>query len=83
MHEPLLVGIALPLIRYPPWSLRRTPLLVDMARELPEVLRSGKGDGQDILREILRTLGRISGMSERVARGVLQMPGDRNLSDVP
>ena len=31
MHEPLFVGISLPLIRSRPWSLQGTPLLVDLS----------------------------------------------------
>ena len=82
MHEPLFIGISLPLCRYAPWSLRGTPLLVDMERELRQVLSTGKGDGQDILRELLRTPSRLASVSEHVARGVLRMPGDWNLPNV-
>ena len=82
MHEPLFVGISLPLCRYPPWTLRGTPLLVDMERQLREVLRAGKGDGRDILRELLRTPGRLSSVPEHVARGVLRMPGNGQVPDV-
>ena len=81
MHEPLWIGIALPFIRYRPWSLRGTPLLVAMARELQEVLSSGKGDGRDILRQLLRVQGRVNAVSERVARGVLRMPGSGKVPD--
>ena len=75
MHEPLWIGIALPFIRYRPWSLRGTPLLVAMARDLQEMLSAGKGDGGDILRKLLRVQGRVNAVSEHVARGVLRMPG--------
>jgi hypothetical protein len=74
LHEPLFIGIALPHVRYPPWSIRGTPLLVDLDRKLREVLSSGSGDGRDILRELLRTPGRISSVSECVARGLLHLP---------
>jgi hypothetical protein len=83
LHEPLYIGIALPYIRYHPWSLRGTPLLVDMDRELREVLRSGEGDGRDILRKLLRLPGRLSGVSESVARGMLRMPRAGEVPDVP
>ena len=74
MHEPLFVGIALPYVRYHPWSLRGTPLLVDMEGQLRQVLRASEGDGRHILRELLRIPSRISSVSEDVARGVLRMP---------
>ena len=82
MHEPLFIGISLPFIRYYPWSLRGTPLLVEMDRELRQVLESGEGDGGHILCELLRIPGRISGLSEGVARGVLRMPRGGKVSDV-
>jgi hypothetical protein len=82
LHEPLFIGIALPYIRYSPWSLRGTPLLVDMDRKLREVLSSGEGDGRDILRQLLRVPGRISGVQEGVARGMLRMPGAGEVPNV-
>jgi hypothetical protein len=54
MHEPLFIGISLPLVRCCPWSLRRTPLLVELERQLREVLKAGEGDGWDILCKLLR-----------------------------
>lgn len=56
---------------------------LDMERELRQVLATSKSDGRDILRKLLRTPSRLASVPEHVARGVLQMPGDRNLSDVP
>ena len=83
MHEPLFVGIALPYIRYHPWALRGTPLLVDMERQLRQVQSAGEGDGGHILRELLRVPSRISRVSEDVARGVLRMPRKGEVPDVP
>ena len=83
MYEPLFFGISLPFARYAPWTLRGTPLLVDMERELRQVLAAGKGDGRDILRELLRTPSRLASVPEHVARGVLRMPGNRSLPNVP
>ncbi len=53
-----------------------------MDREMREVLNSGKGDGGDILRELLRIPGRVSSVSESVERGVLRMSGAREVPDV-
>jgi hypothetical protein len=39
MHEPLFIGISLPLLTRSPWTLRRMPLLVGLERELQQVLR--------------------------------------------
>ena len=74
MHEPLWIGISLPIVNKSPWTLRRTPLLVELARDLREVFASGEGDGRDILRKLLRVPGRIQSVSQRVARGVLHLP---------
>ena len=81
MHEPLWIGISLPFIRHRPWSLRGTPLLVGLARDMQEVFSSGEGDGRDILRKLLRVQGRVNSLSERLARGVLRMPGSGEVSD--
>ena len=82
MHEPLFIGVSLPYVRYYPWTLRGTPLLVDMERQLREMLSTGEGDGRHILRELLRVPRRISSVSEDVARGVLRMPGRGQVPDV-
>ena len=39
------------------------------------------GDGGSILRQLLRIPNGVAGLSERMARGVLRMPGDRKVSD--
>jgi hypothetical protein len=83
LHEPLFVGFSLPYIRYYPWSLRGTPLLVEMERNMREVLSTGESDGGDILRELLRLAGRISSVSESVAQGLLRMPRKGQVPDVP
>jgi len=68
MHEPLFIGISSPLINRSPWSIRGIPLLVDMERQLRQVLASGKGDGGDILRKLLRTSRKLASVSESMAR---------------
>ena len=74
MHEPLWIGISLPFISQQPWSLRGTPLLVELARDLRQVLSSGEADGGDILQQLLRIPRRVAGLSKHMARGVLRMP---------
>jgi len=68
MHEPLLIGISLPLLTRNPWTLRGTPLLVGVERELHQVLCSSEEDGGDLLRKLLRTPRQLASVSERVAR---------------
>ena len=79
MHEPLFIGISLPLLNRNPWSVRGTPLLVDLERQLRQVLASGKGDGGDLLRQLLRTSRKLDSVSESVARRMLRMPGPREV----
>ena len=79
MHEPLWIGISLPLINKSPWTLRRTPLLVELERDLREMLASCKGDGRDILRQLLRVPKRVQAVQKHVARGVLHLPGKRSI----
>ena len=55
---------------------------MDMDRRLRGMQATGKSDGRDILRELLRVPGRISSVSESVARGLLLMPRDREVPDV-
>ena len=80
MHEPLCIGISLPIVNKSPWTLQRTPLLAELARDLREVLASGEGDGQDILRKLLQIPGRVQSVSKCVTCGVLHLPG---ISAVP
>ena len=80
MHEPLLIGISLPLLTRNPWTLRGTPLLVGLERELHQVLRSGEEDGGDLLRKLLRTPRQLASVSERVARQLLRLPGTGQVS---
>jgi hypothetical protein len=85
MHEPLFVGIVLPLLHRNPWSLQGTPLLVELERELRQVLSSGEEDGGNILRKLLRTPRQLAGVSEGMARRMLRMPwaGEVSREDNP
>ena len=67
MHEPLFIGISFPLLRRNPWSIRRMPLLVELERQLHQVLRAGEEDGGNILHKLLRTSRQLASMSEGVA----------------
>ena len=81
MHEPLWIGNSLPLVNKSPWTLKGTPLLVELARDLRELLSSGDGDGRDILRKLLRVPRRGQSVSKGVVRGMLHLPGTRSVSN--
>jgi len=74
MFEPLWVGIVLPFSIHRPWSFKRASLLVEMGRELREVLKEGVSDGGHILRKLFELPGTVAKMPERVACGVLHVP---------
>ena len=76
MFEPLWVGILLPFVQHRPWCLKRTPLLVELGSSLRGMLPSREEDAGNLLRELLRLPRRLAPLSERVARGVLQLPGE-------
>jgi hypothetical protein len=81
MHEPLFIGISFPLLHRNPWSLRRTPLLVELERQLRQVLRAGEEDGGHILRKLLRTSRQLASVPEDVARRMLRMSGAGEVPD--
>lgn len=77
MFEPLWLGIVLPFTHHRPWQLGRAPLLLEMEREMRQVLKGGQADGGDILRKLLQLNSRLSQVPENVARGMLRMPRDQ------
>jgi hypothetical protein len=81
MYEPLWFGIILPFCPHRPWCFKQAPLLVEMARDLHEMLAVGQGDGREILQELLKLLQTVAHLSERMACGVLHVLG--RVSDIP
>ena len=75
MFEPLWIGILLPYTHHRPWCFKRAPVLVDMGIQLRRVLPTSESDAGDILWNFLLLPRRVATLSERVARGVLHMPG--------
>ncbi len=80
MHEPLFIGISLPLLTRSPWTLRRIPLLVGMEQKLRQVLSLVEADGQNILCQLLRIPRELACMPEDMARRMLQMSGEGKVS---
>jgi hypothetical protein len=74
MHEPLFIDISFQLLTRDPWSLQRTPLLVELEPQLCQVLSAGTEDGGDILHKLLQTLQRLASVLEGVACKMLRMP---------
>jgi hypothetical protein len=53
LHELLFVGIALPSLNRPPWSLQRMPKVVGLERRVRALFATSEGDGRNLLRELL------------------------------
>ena len=83
MFEPLWLGVVLPFTHHRPWQLKRAPLLLEMEREMRQVLRDGQADGGHILCKLLQLNPRLCKLSESVARAVLRMPRYELRSDIP
>ena len=73
MYEPLWVGVVLPFVRHRPWCLKRSPLLVEMGRNVRRLLPAGEADVGNILRKLLRIPKRANSLSEGLACGMLQV----------
>ncbi len=75
MFEPLWLGIVLPFTNHRPWQLKRAPLILEMEREMRQMLRAGGIDGGwHILRKLWTLNSRLSKVSPDVARQVLRLP---------
>jgi hypothetical protein len=71
MFEPLIVGIAFPYLRVPPWQLRGTPKMFHLGRKLREVWKGSKMDSRHLLRKFLLEHQRLRSMPADVVRRVL------------
>jgi len=80
MYEPLWVGIVLPFVSFRPWSIKRSPLMVELARQLCEVCKDSPAIARNILRKLLKLPGKLASVSPGVARGMLHMPREGKVS---
>jgi hypothetical protein len=71
MFEPLIIGIAFPFIRAPPWQLRSTPKMFKLGWQLRRVWAGEEMDSGNLLREFLLEYQRIRSMPPDVVRRVL------------
>jgi hypothetical protein len=55
MHEPLLIGLLFPFLRFKPWQLRGTPKMYAVGRELRGLYKDKEMDPSHILRKFWRT----------------------------
>jgi hypothetical protein len=63
MFEPLTVALFFPYSSRKPWELKHTQLLVDLERNLCEMLKKGSGSGRDLLSKFCRSVGGLEELS--------------------
>lgn len=80
-YEPLTLFISFPLIDSQPWTLRRTPLLEELDRELRKVWKSDHERGWRLLRELLLRARKLRSLPEGVVRKMLFRPSWKSISN--
>jgi hypothetical protein len=70
-HEPLIVGLSLPLCRHPPWKLRGTPLIECVERKMRDLPPTAPGWGRLVLRELLKQTRSLDTLSPGLVQSVL------------
>jgi hypothetical protein len=79
MHEALLMGFSLPLLRCYPWRWGRSPAVVAFARTVSAVFKTNEHYGRDLLRQFWRASGRIPSLPDGVVRWLLSSNDWRRL----
>ena len=82
MHEPLTVGIFLPLLRFSPWDWKRVRFLVSFGLSLSAMHKAGDPSTGDLLREFWDASSWIARMPERLVRDLLLHPSWRRFLDI-
>lgn len=72
MHEPLTVGVYLPLLRYEPWDWKHVPLVAAFGTSLSAMYKAHEPSAGDYLRELWAACAWIAGMPRSVVRDLLQ-----------
>jgi hypothetical protein len=71
MHEPLTLFVSLPLCRHQPWSLKETPFLESLPREMRKVWDRVPEQGGHLLRELLQQSRKFQSMQKGVVQEML------------
>jgi hypothetical protein len=79
-HEPLILGFYFPYLRHEPWQLKGSRKLVGMAGQLQRVCKDDPSASGPLLRQLWEFTRKLSSMSERVVRRVLQGVGYSEVS---
>jgi hypothetical protein len=71
MHEPLLLGLTLPLISSPPWSLRNTDRVLELGREVRRLWDVPGPDVGRVLCELCQLPTTLASLPQDVVRSML------------
>ena len=82
MYKPLWVCVDLPFIHHRPWYLKQAPRMAELGISLRGMLPSCEANTGDLLRRLLLFPKRLARVSERMARGVLHLPGEGSIPNV-
>ena len=79
MFEPVVIGIVFPFLSRPPWQLRRTPKMFQVARTLREMWQVGDLAAGDFLRKLLLDYAKLSCVPSDVVRQMLYFKRGREV----
>ncbi len=71
MHEPLLIGISFPFLRFKPWQFRGTPKMFQVARDLRRLFKADEMDSRPFLRKFWKDCHRMQSFPENVVSRML------------
>jgi hypothetical protein len=77
MHEPLTLGLYLPLLRFSPWDWKRVPFLVPFGITLSAMYKARDPSAGHLLCEFWAASSWVAGMPERLVRDLLLHPSWR------
>jgi hypothetical protein len=81
MYEPIVIGIVFPFLSRPPWQLRRTPKMFQVARTLREMWQVGDVAAGHFLRKLLLEYAKLSSVPANVVRQMLYFKRGREIPD--
>jgi hypothetical protein len=71
MHEPLIIGLCLPLLRCQPWQWKKSESLVALGRQVSSLYKKGDCTGRDLLRQLWIAQDRARYLPEVLVRKLL------------
>ena len=82
MHEPLTIGVYLPLLRFSPWDWKRVKFLVPFCITLSAMYKAGDSSAGSLLCEFWTACSWVAGMPECLVCDLLLHPSWRQFLDI-